>query len=225
MSDAPELCASCRPKAAEAPAAAPAARTEAAPLPGPKPRSAVFLSSWGAVMLAASAFWAAKTSYEARDLARGSLIFALVSFAAAWMNARGRPVVAGLLVAAGFGACVVSGARGVTNSGWFMAKGVADQTRGNLGSIRSALSIYYGDMGGSFPPSLDSLTVGGKYLQTIPRAQVPAAHQASAAVALGQTPDDAGGWLYNNDPASANVGNVMVNCTHTDGKGATWASY
>src|SRR5436190_656992 len=34
-------------------------------------------------------------------------------------------------------------------------------TKGNLGSLRSAISIYYGDMEGQYPGDLNSLTVDG----------------------------------------------------------------
>lgn len=43
-------------------------------------------------------------------------------------------------------------------------------TVGNLGSIRSALNIYYGDTAGDYPSSLDALIVGGKYMDVIPPA-------------------------------------------------------
>lgn len=187
--------------------------------------SAVSYVAWGILMLAGAAVWASTTSYEGPFLARGCLLFGLASFLAGWANKKGRSGAALLIVAAGFGACVVSGAPGVTNSDWLMGKGQSEQTRGRLGSLRSALSIYYGDLEGSYPPSLESLTVNGKYLTEIPPAQVPGAHQPSSAVVLGKSPDDSGGWLYNNDPLDANVGNVSVNCTHTDGSGKEWASY
>ena len=193
--------------------------------PAAAPPSSVPFFAWGAVMLAASVFWASTASYEGPFIARGCLLFGLASFAAGWARRKLHGVVAFLLVAAGLGACVLSGAGGVTNSGWFMAKGLGDQTKGRLGSLRSALSIYYGDLEGSYPPSLDSLTENGKYLTEIPPAQVPGAHQPTNAVTLGRTPDDGGGWLYNNDALDANYGNVMVNCTHTDANGKVWASY
>ena|ERR1019366_8721012 len=48
-------------------------------------------------------------------------------------------------------------------------------TKGNLGAIRSALSIYYGDNEGIYPADdLTSLTAGGRYLRRIPSAIFPA---------------------------------------------------
>ena len=49
-----------------------------------------------------------------------------------------------------------------------ITKGNEANTKGNLGALRSALSIYYGDTEGTIPTTLDSLAVNGKYLQNIP---------------------------------------------------------
>src|SRR3954469_16548100 len=54
-------------------------------------------------------------------------------------------------------------------------------SKGNLGSIRSSLSIYYGDMEGQYPSSLAGLTVAGKYLASVPVAKTPNYHSDSAA--------------------------------------------
>lgn len=94
-----------------------------------------------------------------------------------------------------------------------------------LGTIRSALSIYYGDMEGHYPQDLAALTIGGKYLNDLPKVGPLNIHPPSSSVRTGLTPTDEGGWLYNNLPANANVGNVMINCTHTDAKGSTWTAY
>src|SRR5271155_1123123 len=53
-------------------------------------------------------------------------------------------------------------------------------TRGSLGSIRSALSIYYGDMEGQYPSDPSSLTINGKYLNSIPLAKTPNYHSDSS---------------------------------------------
>ncbi|MBI5883750.1 MAG: hypothetical protein HZB91_11675 [Elusimicrobia bacterium] len=98
-------------------------------------------------------------------------------------------------------------------------------SKGNLGSIRSALSIYFKDMGGVYPSSLDQLTIGGKYLPAIPRAKAPSYHTDSNAVHPGKASNDAGGWLYNNDPKDKDFGDVLVNCAHTDTKGSFWTAY
>ena len=107
-------------------------------------------------------------------------------------------------------------------------------SKGNLGALRSAMSIYYGDMEGTYPFSLTALTIGGKYLTVIPPAKAPNYHaDAASEVAMSvdgvastvPTPDNAGGWYYINQNTNANVGNVLVNCTHTDTKGTVWTGY
>src|ERR1700674_4365058 len=55
-------------------------------------------------------------------------------------------------------------------------------TKGNLGSIRSSLSIYYGDMEGQFPSTLVSLDFQGKYLSSIPPAKTPNYHTDASTV-------------------------------------------
>jgi hypothetical protein len=103
------------------------------------------------------------------------------------------------------------------------------QTRGNLGAIRSALSIYYGDMEGVYPPALENLTDGGKYLTTLPLAQTRIHPDSNQVTPIdGQQNDarqipDTGGWYY--VTTGANQGNVGVACTHTDVKGSVWNAY
>jgi prepilin-type N-terminal cleavage/methylation domain-containing protein len=100
-------------------------------------------------------------------------------------------------------------------------------SKGNLGSIRSSLSIYYGDMEGQYPSTLAGLTVAGKYLTSIPTAKTPNYHADSAAeIDAGPlVANDAGGWVYNNVTGDSNIGNMEINCTHTDTKGSIWTAY
>ena len=101
-------------------------------------------------------------------------------------------------------------------------------SKGNLGAIRSALSIYYGDMEGLYPTNLSSLTSSGKYLSILPKAKSPNYHADSLSVSQnsGTTGiNDAGGWAYDNAPGDANFGTLWVNCTHTDTKGSGWTTY
>src|SRR2546421_1082483 len=49
-------------------------------------------------------------------------------------------------------------------------------TKGNLGAIRSALSIYYGDLEGQYPSDVTALTTSGKYLASIPKSKTPNYH-------------------------------------------------
>ena len=102
-------------------------------------------------------------------------------------------------------------------------------SKGNLGSIRSAMSIYYADMEGQYPSDPTTLTLAGKYLTTIPPAKAPNYHSDISAFSisnftLGIT--EGGGWIYDGiPPADSNYGQIYVNCVHTDSKGSTWVSY
>ena len=98
-------------------------------------------------------------------------------------------------------------------------------SKGNLGSIRSALSIYYGDLEGQYPTDMASLTIAGKYLSTVPVAKAPNYH-ADVSTPDNQTASaDEAGWSYNNVTGDANIGTLWVNCTHTDTKGSVWTTY
>ena len=72
-----------------------------------------------------------------------------------------------------------------------VGKSQEGRTKANLGTIRSALSIYYGDTEGWYPTeaaSLSSLSTSGKYLQTVPNADLPktansVGHSSAATIA------------------------------------------
>ena len=98
-------------------------------------------------------------------------------------------------------------------------------TKGNLGAVRSALSIYYGDLEGVYPANPEQLSVLGKYLSAIPKAKSPPYHNDGSAFNIGTGLSDTGGWSYNNLSTDANFGAIFVNCTHTDSKGNNWSTY
>jgi prepilin-type N-terminal cleavage/methylation domain-containing protein len=100
-------------------------------------------------------------------------------------------------------------------------------TKGNLGALRSAISIYYGDLEGQFPGDMASLTIGSKYMNPqIPKSRVPPYHvDTSVVTEAASTSNDGGGWLYDNIMADANLGTVWVNCTHTDTRKSVWTTY
>jgi hypothetical protein len=52
----------------------------------------------------------------------------------------------------------------------------------------------------------------------------PTTNQVIQTSSIGQmgNASDGGGWLYSNDPASQQFGQVMVNCNHDDMKGSIW---
>ncbi|HAH07139.1 MAG TPA: hypothetical protein DCM05_11570 [Elusimicrobia bacterium] len=100
--------------------------------------------------------------------------------------------------------------------------------KGNLGAMRSALSIFYGDTLGRYPYHPSALLFGKRYLNAIPKAKTPNYHPDSDNVRIGASSadtDDSGGWLYVGDPSSKERGAFLVNCTHTDTKGSAWTSY
>ena len=98
--------------------------------------------------------------------------------------------------------------------------------KGNLGAVRSSLSIYYEDTEGRYPDRLEELLVGGKYMGTIPQVQL-APHPKTRAVTYHATrsPLDTGGFGYVNNPYDPDYGTLWLDCTHTDPRGAAWASY
>ena len=100
--------------------------------------------------------------------------------------------------------------------------------KGNLGAIRSALSIYYGDMEGQYPDFLGALTVNGKYLASIPSAHAAdyhPAHNNEQIFRVSSAVSDFGGCIYDDIPSDGNYGKVFVNCGHTDTKGTLWSEY
>jgi prepilin-type N-terminal cleavage/methylation domain-containing protein len=48
--------------------------------------------------------------------------------------------------------------------------------KGSLGSVRSALAIYYADNEGQYPENPNALTISGKYLSPIPTTYVADCH-------------------------------------------------
>ncbi|MBI5624203.1 MAG: type II secretion system protein [Elusimicrobia bacterium] len=119
------------------------------------------------------------------------------------------------------------------------------RTKGSLGAVRSALSIYYSDMEGHFPSDLASLTVGGKYIPNMPKVMAAGFHPDSSSVADNTTGgcnaiyiNDQGGfgyWSAEDDACPGALGfggqrkrtkgEVWIGCTHTDMRGSAWTSY
>lgn len=111
-------------------------------------------------------------------------------------------------------------------------------TKGNLGAIRSAISIYYGENEGWFPVpstgnSLDTVLTmqSGKYIDACgPSRQPPYHNSGSSFTYTGVLTGDNGNWGYQNNrtPAVSDTegwGELWVNCTHTDSKLAAWTTY
>jgi prepilin-type N-terminal cleavage/methylation domain-containing protein len=110
--------------------------------------------------------------------------------------------------------------------------------KGNLGTVRSAVSIYYGDTEGGYPTNLfTGLTAANRYLPSINNApslgkfELPktaagfTGHgsaiyvnaSANGAYIAGTTADDSSPLMYDNVG-----GTVIINCTHSDSKGVAW---
>jgi hypothetical protein len=62
--------------------------------------------------------------------------------------------------------------------------------KGNLGILKSAASIYYGDTHGIWPSTLDVLVP--KYLESIPKEPINGSQKVVGVY------DGTGGWVYNN---------------------------
>lgn len=104
--------------------------------------------------------------------------------------------------------------------------------KGQLGTIRSALSIYYSDNEGIYPSAnygalRTSLTTGGKYLDEIEVVSIPTVpgHRGHPNFNAGSVGDvffgnagSGGEWAYLLPSRS-----VVVNCTHADSMGTTWS--
>lgn len=99
-------------------------------------------------------------------------------------------------------------------------------TKGNLGALRSALSIYYADMEGLYPDRISSLTTGGKYLSELPYTRTWHHEPRNVETRSANFPNvEYASWWYNNDPTHADFGALHVNCSHTDTRQTVWSSY
>lgn len=107
-------------------------------------------------------------------------------------------------------------------------------TKGNLGALRSSISIYYGEMEGWFPAPANSAAMtailtmeNGKYLKEVPSANEPPFHPKTAAFTIAAATGDTAGWGYciTSTPNNRQWGDLWVDCSHTDSKSAAWGSY
>ncbi len=99
---------------------------------------------------------------------------------------------------------------------------------GKLGSLRSAISIYYADSEGRYPTQIDlRLSLPGKYLDEVPSISIPTVPSHSAGNQSTWSPADwptPYAWNFY-APIMGGDGKAWVACTHTDSKGSTWSQY
>ncbi len=122
--------------------------------------------------------------------------------------------------------------------GELLRKSYEGQTKGNLGSIRSALSIYYADNTGIFPvvgwvlnAAEPSASLVPKYLNTFPKVKLN--NHANTNTVYGHPTLTAGhehdalvAYLYNGmGTTDSTWGSIWVACSHTDTKGSRWTYY
>ncbi len=113
-------------------------------------------------------------------------------------------------------------------------------TKGNLGSLRSASAIYYGEAEGNYPATLEAM-INPEFLKEIPKTKIEdhpetavwtayGAEVCTGKTEYGQEIDetkvkDTGGWGYVTDPKASCWGHVFVDCSHKDTKDKFWTSY
>lgn len=106
----------------------------------------------------------------------------------------------------------------------------AGAAKAQLGVLRSALALYYGDKEGEYPATLAALIP--KYLSYFPAISSPG-HPKSNKITVvtsakgysaGPYVKDTGGWLYFRVPGNEKLdGTVVIDCLHADEKGkALW---
>jgi len=110
-------------------------------------------------------------------------------------------------------------------------------TKGNLGALRSVLSIYYADNEawyptGSYSSNSTVLTsLVPKYIKEIPKARAANYHAASDRVfnhtyTIQTHWHDQVGWMYDGYTTRDKLwGELWVSCNHTDSKGTVWSEY
>lgn len=101
-------------------------------------------------------------------------------------------------------------------------------TKGNLATMREALTMYSVDHEGLYPQdNLTSLITFG-YLKEIPLKSTPPYHPDGNSVSAGDEDSWAnsrGDWYYDNVPGDPLFGKVWVDCDHMDLKGNRWTTY
>lgn len=90
------------------------------------------------------------------------------------------------------------------------------RTQGNLGAIRSAMTIHYGTNDGVWPATIAALATAansGPFLDTIPTVLLPSSMGHAEVATEDATIDHTGDWFYS---FAAADGVVCVDCGHTE---------
>jgi type IV pilus assembly protein PilA len=99
-------------------------------------------------------------------------------------------------------------------------------TKGNLATIRSSLSVYYGDNEQVYPSDdLASLVTDGRYLPMLPQAKLAPNHVENDSVVTEVAPTESGNWSYNNDSTTDTWGHLHAGCFHDDYHGYVWSAF
>jgi prepilin-type N-terminal cleavage/methylation domain-containing protein len=139
------------------------------------------------------------------------------------MRADGFTLIELMIVVAVIG---ILSAIGAANYATLQRKAGDAFTKGNLGTVRSALSIYYSDNIPLYPSDdLACLAYNAKYLEGIPLVRIKPTHLDNSTVTTEVTPTETGTWSYNNSEASTTWGTLSVGCLHTDTKGVIWSNF
>lgn len=126
-----------------------------------------------------------------------------------------------------------------------VAKSQEGSDLGKLGSVRSAISIYYAAMEGQYPGNLTSgITTASNLIPALPMVTIPASSYGNPGHPPNNTEGQAGVgntcppsimdlpnqlWYYFPYYAGASniacAGNVIFHCTHQDSRGSFWSQY
>jgi len=100
----------------------------------------------------------------------------------------------------------------------------------SLGSYRSSLLLYHRDTG-EYPKNLAQLDPKYHVNAWAPEISYATGWFSYATHPMGTkiryvtefNPDDAGGFLYNNNPQSNDFGKIIINCTHRNFDGIRYS--
>ncbi|MBK7573788.1 MAG: prepilin-type N-terminal cleavage/methylation domain-containing protein [Elusimicrobia bacterium] len=105
--------------------------------------------------------------------------------------------------------------------GGMLVRSKEAKAKARLGSLRSALNIYYSDCEGIFPATVSG--VAPRYIEQVPEIEIPSPVNHGGSNVARTTLDDWASneaWVY-----SSATGLLFINCSHVDSKGSTWSTF